>query len=96
MIYVEKKSTWNYLRIFLYHPVLDQQIPEPTYELQVNEDQVWGMLRKVAFTENSIVVTLEVTNGSIQAIELMKEVPASSPNYQVAQERIGQYQKNLD
>jgi hypothetical protein len=28
------------------------------------------MLRKVAFTENSIVVTLEVTNGSRQAIEL--------------------------
>lgn len=54
MIYVEKKiNIWNYLRIFLYHPVLDQQIPEPTYELQVNEDQVWGMLRKVAFTEIS-------------------------------------------
>lgn len=50
---LKKKSTWNYLRIFLYHPVLDQQIPEPTYELQVNEDQVWGMLRKVAFTEIS-------------------------------------------
>jgi hypothetical protein len=51
-------------------PSTNQLPPEQTYELQVNRDQVWGMLRKVAFTDNSIVVTLEVTNGSRQAIEL--------------------------
>lgn len=51
-------------------PSANKLPPEQTYELQVNRDQVWGMLRKVAFTENSIVVSLEVTNGSRQAIEL--------------------------
>ena len=51
-------------------PSANKLPPEQTYELQVNRDQVWGMLRKVAFTENTIVVTLEVTNGSRQAIEL--------------------------
>ncbi len=30
-----------------------------------------------------------------EAIELMKKVPESSANYQIAQQRIGQYQKNL-
>lgn len=51
-------------------PSTNKLPPEQTYELQVNRDQVWGMLRKVAFTDNSIVVTLEVTNGSRQVIEL--------------------------
>jgi outer membrane protein OmpA-like peptidoglycan-associated protein len=31
-----------------------------------------------------------------EAIELMKEVPESSANYQIAQQRVGQYQKNLN
>jgi len=49
----KKINILNFLRIFLYHPVLDQEIPEQTYELQINRNQVWGMLRKVAFTEIS-------------------------------------------
>jgi len=32
----------------------------------------------------------------LEAIELMKEVPESSPNYQIAQQRVGEYQKNLN
>lgn len=38
--------------------------------MQVNSGQVQGRLTKVAFTDNSIIVTLEITNGSRQVIEL--------------------------
>lgn len=51
-------------------PSTNQLPPEQTYDLQVNSGQVWGLLRKVAFTDNSISVTLEITNGSRQPIEL--------------------------
>jgi outer membrane protein OmpA-like peptidoglycan-associated protein len=38
----------------------------------------------------------KAANKWLEAIELMKEVPESSPNYQIAQQRIGEYQKNLN
>ncbi len=38
----------------------------------------------------------KAANKWLEAIELMKEVPESSANYQIAQQRIGQYQKNLN
>lgn len=38
----------------------------------------------------------KAANKWLEAIELMKEVPKSSANYQIAQQRIGQYHKNLD
>ncbi|WP_199247998.1 hypothetical protein [[Phormidium] sp. ETS-05] len=44
--------------------------PEQTYDLQVNKGEVWGLLKKVAFTDNTIIVELQVTNGSKQVIEL--------------------------
>ncbi|HIK12230.1 MAG TPA: hypothetical protein IGS52_18550 [Oscillatoriaceae cyanobacterium M33_DOE_052] len=44
--------------------------PEQIYDKQVNQDEVWGLVKKIGFTDNSIVVTLEVTNGSKQVIEL--------------------------
>ncbi len=37
-----------------------------------------------------------VANQWQEAIALMKTIPASSPNYAVAQKKVGEYQKNLD
>ncbi len=44
--------------------------PAQSYELQFNKGEVWGLVRKITFTDNSIVVTAEITNGSRQVIEL--------------------------
>ncbi|HIK12231.1 MAG TPA: hypothetical protein IGS52_18555 [Oscillatoriaceae cyanobacterium M33_DOE_052] len=44
--------------------------PEQTYDLQVNKGEVWGLLKKVAFTDSTIIVELQVTNGSKLPIEL--------------------------
>ena len=38
----------------------------------------------------------KAANKWVEAIELMKEVPESSANYQKAQQKVGEYQKNLN
>ncbi|GAB4301986.1 MAG: hypothetical protein Fur0025_42530 [Oscillatoriaceae cyanobacterium] len=38
--------------------------------MQVNKGEVWGLLKKVVFTDNTIIVELQVTNGSKLPIEL--------------------------
>lgn len=48
----------------------NQLPPEQTYDLQVNKGEVWGLLKKVVFTDNTIIVELQVTNGSKLPIEL--------------------------
>lgn len=37
-----------------------------------------------------------VANQWNQAIKLMKSVPKTDPNYQLSQQKVGEYQKNLD
>lgn len=44
--------------------------PAQTYDLQVNEDQVVARLTQIAFTDDSIVVTIAFTNVSQEAIQL--------------------------
>ncbi|XWK91149.1 MAG: hypothetical protein U7127_14190 [Phormidium sp.] len=44
--------------------------PTQTYDLQVNEDQVVARLTQIAFTDDSIVVTIAFTNVSQEAIQL--------------------------
>lgn len=44
--------------------------PPKTYDLQDNKHQVWARLTQIAYTEDSIIVTMAITNGSKEVVQL--------------------------
>ena len=44
--------------------------PAQTYDLRVINNQVWGRLTKITFGEDSIIVTMAITNGRKEVIRL--------------------------
>ena len=44
--------------------------PTQTYDLQVNKDSVVARLTQISFSEDSIIVSMAVTNGSKDVIQL--------------------------
>ncbi|HEY9853232.1 MAG TPA: hypothetical protein V6D28_27420 [Leptolyngbyaceae cyanobacterium] len=44
--------------------------PTQTYDLQVNKDSIVARLTQVSFADDSIIVTMAITNGSNNAIQL--------------------------
>jgi len=44
--------------------------PTQTYDLRVITNQLWGRLTKISFGENSIIVTMAITNGRKEVVRL--------------------------
>ncbi|MEG4146631.1 hypothetical protein [Microcoleus sp. Pol12B5] len=44
--------------------------PTQTYDLRVITNQLWGRLTKITFGENSIIVTMAITNGRKEVVRL--------------------------
>ncbi|MEG4575009.1 hypothetical protein QUA56_20305 [Microcoleus sp. N3A4] len=44
--------------------------PTQTYDLRVITNQLWGRLTKITFGENSIIVTMAITNGRQEVVRL--------------------------
>ncbi|MEG5035649.1 hypothetical protein [Microcoleus sp. AT3-D2] len=47
--------------------------PEKTYDLRVIDNQLWRRLTKITFGEDSIIVTMVITNGSKEVVILNAE-----------------------
>ncbi len=44
--------------------------PTQTYDLRVITNQLWGRLTKITFGENSVIVTMAITNGRKEVVRL--------------------------
>lgn len=69
------------------------EINSNTFRDAINQGTKATNLAKKAKTETE---WNEVAQQWQKAIELMQEIPASDSNYNIAQDRVSQYQKNLD